>query len=333
MTKHLAHSIISKTLKINQTTSREGNKMSQYQVYSPITKGELVLAALEIVRRTYNYFAKLKDRGNVQEQLQQATHLLQFRHDEKNQSCSLNSELRGKISEILRRFEQIFGAPWQSDDERLNRVTAFWLLESIIQARVEAPQYSHSQGLFGGQPFLLSKERLLVGELFAGNIDDQALISRINSELGPEKALSPHKTYLSIFGACRNFQKGLATANLGDHITGVQLAVRSFLVFLPTMFLWWRNNIVEFLFDNGIREELVRSRKNDFAVELLLEEFDRQSALIGSVDKFNADTNNALADLLEFDWLNSPCEQAAESQILVGLARKDEVWWKPYRKN
>lgn len=307
--------------------------MSLYLVYSPITNGEIVLAALEVVRRTFNYFAELKDRGDVQEQLRQETSLLQFRRNERNHGCSLNSELRGKISESLKRFEKIFGAPWQDKDERLNRVMLFWTLESIIRAKVEAPQYSSSQDLFGGQPFLLSRERLLVGELLAGNINNQDLISRINSELGHEKPLSPRKTYLNTFGACRNFQIALATANLRDSLSATRLAIRSFLIFLPTMFLWWRKAIVEFLLDNGIKEEFIRARESDFAIELLLEEFDRQSAVIDAVGKFNADTDNVLADLLVFDWLNSPCEQAVESQISIGLARRDSVWWEPFRKN
>lgn len=306
--------------------------MSLYETHSPVTNGEIGLAACEIINRSHDYFTNLGNRGNLQSDLQRMSNLLRFRFKKGDSYGCLTPSLREIISGTLARMEKVFGVPWENNEKRLEILSSFWSFKDLLEAQVEAPQYPYLEQIFGGQPFLLSEEKDLVIELMFGNMNEEALLSKINSDFYPQGRFSPDKFEMSFEGACRNFQLGIIYANRGDFYEALRQLVRSFLVFLPTWHLWWRKWIIDFLFSREPLAEIAKEREGDFAIQLLMEELDRQALVIASVDEFNEKTGEALAEFLDFEQLNSPFFPAAESQLTFGVIRDNSPWWKCYRK-
>jgi hypothetical protein len=306
--------------------------MSLYHVYSPITQGEVLLAAIRVIERSFNFFTDLENRQDPKKDLWSFSSLLSFhRNLEKIPGCP-SPFIKESILSRTDTLIDFFGKPWKNNEERLELLTRFWLLRDLAEAQVSAPQYPTPDELFGGSPFDLSGEQAFIGELLAGGIELRPFLDSVRLEMRPWKDLSPDRLDFHAQGACRNFEMGIATFSLGDLPTSFELTTRSFLFFILTRFLWWRKAIVEFAFDGGIREEFVGARKEDFVIRLLLEERERLQKIDAAVSEFNQSTSNALSDFVDFDWLNQPCVEAPATQISCGLAREPRVWWGKFRK-
>lgn len=307
--------------------------MSLYSVHSPITNGELVKAAIEVVDRSHFYFIDLNNREDLQNELRKHHNLFQFRCDKDCQDI-LHSRplLLEVVSDILATLESFFGAPWANNEERVATLFLWWEFRNLVKVQVGAPQYPDHGDVFGGPPYCLLEEKDLIAELLAGNMDESRLLRKINSDMFSCDELLPYRVDYGCFGACRNFQKGIILARQGDTIAGLAMAIRSFIFFLSTLHLWWRKAVIGFIFDQGVMEELVRQREEDFAIALLLKEYGRQQAISKVAAKFKKKAVSTLTSFIDFEWLNMPFDQKPERQLSFGVVRDNTPWWKYYQK-